>query len=108
MSDPQDLPRSYSGSRRRFLRQSFAFSALAAMGSVPGIAASFSSDGTGKDTAGTDLLMVGDWGAEDPKAQSQVAAAMGNYTKAQAARWQALMLLGDNWYGPLAGGAQSA
>ena len=47
--------------------------------------------------------MVGDWGAEDPKAQSQVAAAMGNYTKAKAAHWQALMLLGDNWYGPLAG-----
>ena len=113
MSDPQDLPLSYSGSRRRFLRQSFAFSALAAMGSVPGIAVSFSSEKTGKNTAGAELLMVGDWGAEDPKAQSQVAAAMGNYTKAQAVgaqslRWQALMLLGDNWYGPLAGGAQSS
>lgn len=107
MSDPQDLSLSYSGSRRRFLRQSFAFSALAAMGSVPGLAASFSLDGTGKDTAGAELLMVGDWGAEEPKAQSQVAAAMGNYTKAKAAHWQALMLLGDNWYGPLAGGAQS-
>jgi tartrate-resistant acid phosphatase type 5 len=108
MSVNKDSPEVYSGSRRRFLRQSFAFSALAAMGSVGGIADSFSFGLTAPEAAGAELLMVGDWGAEDPKAQSQVAAAMGNYTKAKAAHWQALMLLGDNWYGPLAGGAQSA
>jgi tartrate-resistant acid phosphatase type 5 len=109
MSDSRDLPVSYSGSRRRFLRQSFAFSALAAMGSVRGIADSFSyGPGGGADAAGAELLMIGDWGYEDAKAQSKVAAAMAAYAKSRALRWQALMLLGDNWYGPLPGGAQSA
>jgi tartrate-resistant acid phosphatase type 5 len=110
MNAGQDSPQEYSGSRRRFLRQSFAFSALAAMGSARGIADSFSSYPNLEDKAdaGAELLMIGDWGYEDAKAQSQVAAAMGGYTKSHALRWQALMLLGDNWYGPLAGGAQSA
>jgi tartrate-resistant acid phosphatase type 5 len=113
MSDSRDLPVSYSGSRRRFLRQSFAFSALAAMGSVQGIASPFAFNAaearpTGAKPASADLLMIGDWGAENPKAQSQVAAAMANYTKAQAVRLQAFVSLGDNWYGPLPGGAQCA
>lgn len=87
------------------------------MGSVRGIADSLSTDrvgdgNVGANTSGAELLMIGDWGAEDSKAQSQVAAAMGGYAKARAdgapaLRWQALMLLGDNWYGPLIGGAQS-
>src|SRR5277367_6615815 len=110
MSAGQDSPPVSLGSRRRFLRQSFAFSALAAMDSVHGLATPFASGlatSNEANAAGAELLMVGDWGAEDTKAQSKVAAAMGNYTKAKAARWQALVLLGDNWYGPLAGGAQS-
>jgi hypothetical protein len=41
--------------RRSFLRQSFAFSALAALGSLPGIAASLPSD-----PAAAELLMSGD------------------------------------------------
>jgi tartrate-resistant acid phosphatase type 5 len=112
MSAGQDSQQVYSGSRRRFLRQSFAFSALAAMGSVQGIADSFSSvvggaSAAGADAAGAELLMIGDWGYEDANAQSQVAAAMSGYTKTHALRCQALTLLGDNWYGPLPGGAQS-
>jgi hypothetical protein len=99
-------------SRRRFLRQSFAFSALAAMGSARGLAAPFSLDTVAADPTATDptaaeLVMIGDWGYEDAEAQAQVAAAMAAYTKAQAVSWQALLLLGDNWYGPLPGGAQS-
>ncbi len=109
MSDSSDISVSYSGSRRRFLRQSFAFSALAAMGSVRGIADSMSAglSGVGADVAGAELLMIGDWGYEEAKAQSKVASAMAAYTKANTLHWQALMLLGDNWYGPLPGGAQS-
>ena len=81
------------------------------MDAVHGFAAPLASDLTissPANGAGAELLMVGDWGAEDPKAQSKVAAAMGVYSKAQGLRWQALLLLGDNWYGPLPGGAQSA
>ncbi len=77
------------------------------MGSVRGIADSLSSAVSGATPAGADLLMIGDWGYEEARAQSQVAAAMRTYTQGHALRWQALLLLGDNWYGPLPNGAQS-
>jgi tartrate-resistant acid phosphatase type 5 len=48
--------KAYVHSRRRFLRQSFSFSALAALGLLPGIAAPLLSD-----PAAAELLMVGDW-----------------------------------------------
>jgi hypothetical protein len=90
-------------SRRRFLRQSFAFSALAALGSLPGMAAASSSD-----PAAAELLMIGDWGYDDDHAaQSKVAAAMRHYTQEGQLRTQALLMLGDNWYGALDSGARS-
>jgi tartrate-resistant acid phosphatase type 5 len=90
-------------SRRRFLRQTFAFSALAALSSVPGFARGMTSD-----EAASDLLMVGDWGADgNYTAQSGVAAGMRRYAHNQGLKTQALFMLGDNWYGNLAGGAQS-
>lgn len=53
--------------------------------------------------------MVGDWGADDEySAQSRVAAGMRNYSHHQALRTKALLLLGDNWYGDLTGGAHSS
>jgi hypothetical protein len=52
--------------------------------------------------------MVGDWGYEDHTAQSVVAAGMRQYTQQHALHPQALLMLGDNWYGALDGGAQSA
>ncbi len=83
--------------RRRFLRQSFAFSALATLGSIPGIAARLPSD-----PAASDLLMIGDWGYDDDHAaQSGVAAGMRRYVSHQSLNTQALLLLGDNWYGDL-------
>lgn len=89
--------------RRRFLRQSFAFSALTALGSLPGIAASVPSD-----PAGADLLIVGDWGYDDDNtAQSGVAAGMRQYVRQHGLKAQALLMLGDNWYGELAGGVHS-
>ncbi len=85
-------------SRRRFLRQSFAFSALAGMGALPSFAAT--------SAGSTNLLMVGDWGAEGPKDQARVAAGMQSYVKAQKLKTDALLMLGDNWYGPLPEGAK--
>jgi hypothetical protein len=89
-------------SRRRFLRQSFAFSALASLGSFSGLAGSVPSD-----PAAAQLLVLGDWGYENPTAQSQVAAGLRAYAKRQSVHPQALLLLGDNWYGELATGARS-
>jgi tartrate-resistant acid phosphatase type 5 len=89
-------------SRRRFLRQSLAFSALATLGSFPSLAGSLA-----PDSAGAHLLMLGDWGAENPAAQSVVAAGMIRYAKQHALAPQALLMLGDSWYGELAGGARS-
>ena len=85
-------------SRRRFLRQSFAFSALAGMGALPSFAAT--------SAGSTNLLMVGDWGAEDYKDQARVSAAMQSYVKAQKMKTDALLMLGDNWYGSLPGAAK--
>lgn len=89
--------------RRRFLRQSFAFSALATFGSLPGMAAPLSSD-----ASAAELLMIGDWGYDDDHAaQSSVAAGMRQYVQKHGIKAQALLMLGDNWYGELAGGVHS-
>jgi len=89
--------------RRRFLRQSFAFSALASFGSLSSLADSIKSD-----PGAAEMLVLGDWGYEDYKAQSQVAAGLRAYSKQHSVHPQALLMLGDNWYGELAGGAGSA
>lgn len=89
--------------RRRFLRETFVFSALAVLGSVPGVAASVLADPEARD-----LLMIGDWGyTDDHPAQSDVAVGMRRYVQEQRLRPEALLLLGDNWYGPLDGGVRS-
>jgi len=90
--------------RRRFLRQSFAFSALAVLGSSSSIAAALTSD-----PVAAELLMIGDWGYDDDRtAQSGVAAGMCQYVQQHRLRTRALLMLGDNWYGELAGGAHSS
>jgi tartrate-resistant acid phosphatase type 5 len=88
--------------RRRFLRESFAFSALAALGS-------FSRDAGGLPTgpATLDILMIGDWGYTTAIAQTAVAKALREYAQRHALHIQALLLLGDNWYGALGGGVHS-
>ena len=90
-----------NSSRRRFLQQSFAFSALAALGSVPALSLPTA------DPEASELLIIGDWGYEDPKGQELVAAGLRDYAKKNALRADAMLLLGDNWYGPLPGGAMS-
>src|SRR5258708_33991069 len=89
-------------SRRRFLRESSAFSALAGLGVLTAVADAKH----GASGSGSRLLMVGDWGYEDVEAQTRVAEAMQDYVKAQGLTTEALLMLGDNWYGPLPGGVK--
>jgi hypothetical protein len=52
--------------------------------------------------------MIGDWGYDsDLSPQSQVAAGMRQYLKQYEFKTQALLMLGDNWYGDLTGGVHS-
>lgn len=100
--DSLNLSPSYI-SRRRFLRQSFAFSALGMLGTNPGFARILHSD-----SSAAELLMIGDWGYDDDHAgQASVAAAMRQYMIQHALHIQAFLLLGDNWYGDLDGGVRS-
>ena len=88
--------------RRRFLRQSFAFSALATLGKSVAFAAPQPRKG---DT--THWLLVGDRGYERYEAQTSVAAAMRQYAATNHLQIDALMMLGDNWYGDMTGGVDS-
>lgn len=101
-------------SRRQFVQRAFAFSAASAL---TGCGQSGTQASTPPGTTPTPpavkpvshILMVGDWGTETaPMAQTQVAAAMQAYVAAQKIRAGALLLLGDNFYGALTGGAQSS
>jgi tartrate-resistant acid phosphatase type 5 len=91
-----------TSSRRRFLRQSFAFSAIARLGSFSAVAAPLATD-----PAATELLVLGDWGYEHKEAQAQVAAGLVGYVERHSLHPQALLMLGDNWYGELPGGVSS-
>lgn len=90
-------------SRRRFLRQSFAFSAWSVLGTLPDLAAPLH-----PDPSAAELLMIGDWGYDDQAAQLGVASGMRRYIQKHQLRPQALLMLGDNWYGELDGGAHSS
>lgn len=93
----------YRISRRRFLRQTFAFSALAALGSQSGLASARTDN-----VSAASLLMIGDWGYDSNQhPQTDVAAGMRKYVAVQEVRTEALLMLGDNWYGALEGGVQS-
>ncbi len=85
--------------RREFLRQSFAFSALAAgVGSLPALAAA-------PNAGAKHLVIVGDWGWEgDLAGQTATAQQMTKYVSAHRLKPEALLMLGDSWYGPMPGG----
>jgi hypothetical protein len=94
----------FAASRRRFLRETFAFSALAALGSMPGVAAPHISDGAGE----VNLFAIGDWGYDKQKEpQKVVAAALKKYALDKKVNAEGFLFLGDNWYGALEGGAQA-
>jgi hypothetical protein len=85
-------------SRRQFL-QTFAFSAAALAARLPARAATVS------NPSAQHYFIFGDWGAQgntDP--QRRVAEAMASYAAEQRIQPEALLLLGDNFYGHLDGG----
>ena len=93
-------------SRRRFLRQSFVFSA-AALATGDGLVGCGSGIVT-HQFLGPHLLMLGDWGPSGNYSdQTTVAVAMQNYVARQDLRIDALLMLGDNFYGGLSGGISS-
>jgi len=93
-------------SRRRFLRQSFAFSAAMA---APAVISGCGSGIITNQFLGPHLLMLGDWGQEGNYTdQVTVASAMQDYVIRQNLKIDALLMLGDNFYGPLDGGSASS
>ncbi len=116
-----------SGSRRRFLRQMLAWSAVTA---APPIAWSQTNSHPAQKSAqntapnapqnAAHALILGDWGWPDVvgpndddrrgagfKAQSEVAQGMRHFVGNQTSRPDALFLLGDSWYGDLPAGPRS-
>ena len=90
--------------RRRLLQQTIAFSALHSLGRVPTLAAPAARN----PINAAELLVVGDWGWTDAdEGQRGVAHAMRDYARERQLTPEALLLLGDSWYGDLPGGAQS-
>lgn len=85
-------------SRRRFLRQTLAFSAASMATSLASCGRGIIGDPNGA----AHLLMLGDWGALSQHLdQSSVAAAMQSYVRQHGLNVQALLMLGDNFYGEL-------
>jgi hypothetical protein len=90
--------------RREALSQTFFFSAALALGAR-------SSSVQAEDILGSDqhFLLIGDWGAGGQKqAQTAVATAMKSYAGKLGRAPAGLFLVGDNFYGTLANGAQSS
>lgn len=87
---------------------------MAAMPALPSLAAK------GTDPHAAHALVIGDWGYvdkpshDDPnpanthQAQSQVARGMRQYTQAAGLKPEALLMLGDSWYGDLPAGVASS
>lgn len=100
-------------SRRRFLRESIAWSAIAAMPALRSVATKR------PDPRAAHALVVGDWGWSEKlgaeasrngngfEAQKMVARGMDRYARMSGVHPDGLFMLGDNWYGDLAGGAES-
>ncbi|WP_263408607.1 metallophosphoesterase [Terriglobus tenax] len=86
-------------SRRSFLKQTVAFSALAAI--QPG--AVFGQQmAPPPDRGAAHMLMIGDWGT-DKYLEQQIAVSNGmkSYVDVRQVHPESLFLLGDNWYGTL-------
>jgi hypothetical protein len=99
---PDSAAKTHGISRRTFLCQTFGFSAAAAtLGALPALASP-----PPLDPSAAHLLMIGDWGRDNSQVgQRAVAAGMVKY--APSVHPEALLLLGDSWYGALDGGVNS-
>lgn len=98
--------------RRTFLQRAFAFSAaasLAGCGQGTSVIQNESLQGFQAATDGpTNLIMIGDWGWSGDTSQTQVADAMNVYMVKKGLTIDALLLLGDNFYDEMHGGAYSS
>ncbi|AFL89209.1 putative phosphohydrolase [Terriglobus roseus DSM 18391] len=84
--------------RRGFLKTTFAFSAAAMLAGCETIVRPLVE-------APINVMALGDWGwVGDLTAQHQVASAMQSYVRTHALSPNALLMLGDNFYGELPGG----
>jgi tartrate-resistant acid phosphatase type 5 len=94
-------------SRRQFLQQTAKFSALALLRS-PLALGKVALTGTLPDPKSSHLLMLGDWGTvAEPGQQISVANAMKGWASANSIRPDALLMLGDNFYGEMPDGVNS-
>lgn len=92
-------------SRRDFLRQTVAFSALAAMHPGQLLAQDFAGPAPAPNPGNPHMLLLGDWGADHyPQQQRATAEAMKRFVDDQHVHPEAVFLLGDNWYGNMLGG----
>ena len=74
-------------------------------GAVFAGAAVFAEDSPAPSPANPHMLLLGDWGAEHYSQQQRaVAAQMQRYVDTRQVHPQAVLLLGDNWYGNMLGG----
>jgi hypothetical protein len=85
--------------RRRFLTESFCFSAAA-------LGAGFASSAFSKEAPGRYFLALGDFGSDDGNQQA-VAGAMKRFVDDAGAPPEGLWLLGDNFYSEMKGGLRS-
>lgn len=91
--------------RRKFLKQSVAFSLANAV--VPSALLVAKKD-RAPDATKAHILCLGDWGTNtEPDQQIATAEAMKNWVERYQIQPKALMMLGDNWYGDLAGDVES-
>ncbi len=89
--------------RRRLLKQTFAYSAALALGAKTSPLSAVE-----PSSSGHHMLMIGDWGANDDlQAQTAVALGMKKYVQDNTIKPEAMLLLGDNFYGPFKGGVDS-
>jgi hypothetical protein len=97
--------------RREFLRQTFAFSALAA--AAPGLAFAQQGGISAKPAPAPDpnaphMFLLGDWGTDKyPDQQAATAVAMKQWVDQRHIHPEALFMLGDNWYGDMGIGYDS-
>ena len=94
-----DWVKAGGGSRRRFLLQTAKFSAFAFLG-FPLALADLPVPATLPDPKSNHILVLGDWGAlTEPRQQIAVANAMKRWASGNSIRPDALLMLGDNFYG---------
>ena len=95
-------------SRRRFLLQTAKFSALALLGS-PLALADLPASATIPDPKSSHILLLGDWGTVNESGQQIIVAnAMRRWASANSIRPDALLMLGDNFYGEMSDGVNSS